>query len=174
MTKRKDPKDYLKVGRPTVFRQEMIQEAADLTLIGHTNEDLAKEFGVDEVTIQAWIREKPDFSQAIKNSKAKYDAAIARAISRRIIGGTQTVRTTKRRDIDADGNPIEVTETITELAPDVGNGMKWLKARQPKQFAENNTLNINIDLFGSLLDAASDNSEILDADFEELSSERID
>ena len=48
-------------GRPTLFKEEYLEQAYKLCLLGATDADLADFFGVDEDTINLWKRTHKDF-----------------------------------------------------------------------------------------------------------------
>jgi hypothetical protein len=96
MTKRKDPKDYKKMGRPTTYRPEYCEDIvnffsvdpiiekditvtrADGSTIDKTEYEAAPtpylenwldKIGTDRATLKYWVAEFPDFSNAYKRAK---------------------------------------------------------------------------------------------------------
>ena len=76
MTKKKDPSELQDVGRPTAYQSIYAGQARNYCLLGATDVQLAKSFGVCEKTINTWKQKHPDFLQSIKDGKAVADAKV--------------------------------------------------------------------------------------------------
>lgn len=68
MTKRKDPKDFLKRGQPTKFRPEYCQKLKDFMSKGYSFLAFAAEVGVNQDTLYQWQKDQPSFSEAVKEA----------------------------------------------------------------------------------------------------------
>ena len=65
------------VGRPTKFREEYINQAFQLSLLGCTDAEMADVFDIDVRTLDNWKVSYPEFFQSIKNGKTPADAVVA-------------------------------------------------------------------------------------------------
>ncbi len=65
------------VGRPILFRDEYVEWAYKLCLLGATDVELADFFEVSEDTIYRWKKVRPEFSEAVRRGKANADAEVA-------------------------------------------------------------------------------------------------
>src|SRR5690242_9203224 len=74
------------MGRPTLYRPELCEQARNYCLLGATNNELAEFFGVCPSTIDNWIVRHADFEAAVKSGRAFADARVARGLYNRAIG----------------------------------------------------------------------------------------
>ena len=89
-------------GRPPKYRPEFAERVTDLCLLGATNEELAKVFGVDDATIYRWLDTIPDFREAIKQGpRAGRRAGRARPLPQ----GHRAVDAACRQDRHQDRDP---------------------------------------------------------------------
>ncbi len=75
MTPKKDPKDYLKVGRPTLYNPEYCEQAVELLDQGKSRIELCRHFRVAKSTLQEWEANHPEFSAAL-NRGTDYSEAV--------------------------------------------------------------------------------------------------
>lgn len=61
MTKKKDPKDYKKNGRPTIFTQEVLQKLEQAFKIGLTDEEACAYSDIAPSSLYNYQRENPEF-----------------------------------------------------------------------------------------------------------------
>jgi len=77
MTAKKAKEDYLKVGRPTVYKPEYCQMLIEHGKQGFTFRSFCSEIGIHWDTGYAWIKKYPEFSDAKKlctsHSYAKWE-----------------------------------------------------------------------------------------------------
>lgn len=66
-TPKKDPKDYLKLGRKTVYKPEYAQIALERLYTGMSKIQLCREFFISKDTMQEWEKRYPDFSAAVQH-----------------------------------------------------------------------------------------------------------
>lgn len=129
-----------KIGRPTKFKEEYIEQAYKLTMLGFTDSDLASFFEVDESTINNWKNDYPEFLESLKKGKAIADAEVAMKLYARAMGyKTQEFR-------EEDSKTVVVTK---EVAPDTTAQIFWLKNRQPKLWRDKQEID-NISTDGSM------------------------
>ena len=74
------PKRKRRPGRPPQYKPEFARQVMNYCLLGATNKELGRVFGVDERTINRWLVTKPEFCQAVKNGRELADAQVARAL----------------------------------------------------------------------------------------------
>jgi hypothetical protein len=65
MTKPKPPELHKKRGRPTVYRDEFVEQARKLAELGATDRDAAGFFNVSEQTLNTWKYTHPDFLESL-------------------------------------------------------------------------------------------------------------
>ena len=121
------------VGRPTLFRPEMIDKAREYVRAGFTREDIAVQFGVSVSQVYEWQAKNPKFAEALSQERVIADTAVASALYQRATG--QTRKTTRKVVTAADGTQ-EVHETYETLPPDVHAARYWLNNRAPKVWRE--------------------------------------
>lgn len=61
-------------GRPTKYNIERVQKIVNALSAGNTRRDSCAYAGISEDTFAVWLKDKPDFSDAIE--KAEADAAV--------------------------------------------------------------------------------------------------
>ena len=113
----------------------------DLCLLGATNEELGRVFGVDERTINRWLVTKPEFCQAVKNGRELADAQVARALYLKATGQwTQpAVKIAAKIATLHDGTVIKsehIVEYVEHFPPDTAAAFIWLKNRQPHRWRD--------------------------------------
>lgn len=117
----------VKMGRPSAYKEEYAELAYNYCLLGATDDDLAKFFGVSEVTINAWKKDQPDFLKSLKEGKSEADANVAQSLYRKAIGYSH--KDTKFATFE--GKITDAKEYIKHYAPDTVACIFWLKNRQP-------------------------------------------
>lgn len=126
------------VGRPTKYKDEYVEQAYKLCLLGHTDEELATFFDVHISTIYEWKLEYIEFSDAIKRGKDIADMEVAQKLLDRAMGAKTTKQQAiKLKTIDYDNGKkcseterIEVVELQDEAPPDTTALIFWLKNRK--------------------------------------------
>jgi len=118
-------------GRPTVFREQFVEQAYKLTLLGATDKELADFFGVCEDTINNWKHDVPEFFESIKKGKAYADAEVADKLYQRAKGYEHPAE----KVFCYEGEIIRA-EIIEHYPPDTGAAMAWLKNRQPEKWRD--------------------------------------
>jgi hypothetical protein len=113
------------MGRPTAFRPEFVEQARRLCLLGHTNEDLAKFFGVGLATLNRWISVQEAFRDAMKEGRQVADARVAESLYRRACGYEHD-----DIDIRVVKGKIRKTKIRRYYPPDTASCIIWLKNRQ--------------------------------------------
>jgi hypothetical protein len=129
--------DVNRGGRPTDYRPEFAEAARKYSLLGVTNKRIGELLGVTRQTVDNWLRDIPEFREAIFDGRDRADAEIAASMYRRAKGyDVRVVRREVSRRTDKKGELIEehtrVIETTTHFPPEPGIGAKWLMLRHPE------------------------------------------
>lgn len=116
-------------GRPTKYLPaHPLRLAYNMALLGATNVDLARAFDVSETTIEAWCRERVEFSEALKAGRDQADAEVVKSLYRRALGY-------KHRAVKIFADPKTGAEKIVPYTehypPDTTAMIFWLKNRRP-------------------------------------------
>ena len=129
-------------GRPPKYRPEFAERVTDLCLLGATNAELAQVFGVkDEATISDWIKQHPEFGQAVKGGRELADMKVARALYLKATGQwTQpAVKIATKIEILPDGTEVKsehIVPYVEHFPPDTAAAFIWLKNRQPHRWRD--------------------------------------
>lgn len=132
------------VGRPTLFRDEYVEQAYKLCLLGATDAELADFFEVSEDTIYEWKKVRPEFSEALRRGKAEADAEVAASLYKRAIGYSHPdTHVSNYQGI------ITLTELTKHYPPETGAAFLWLKNRQPHKWKDKVEVkeDINLNIF---------------------------
>lgn len=134
-------------GRPSKYKKEYADQAFKLCLLGHTDEELADFFEVDERTVNNWKQDYEEFFQSVIRGKAIADAEVAYGLFRRATGYEYNEVTFEKNgdkltlEVTPDGeltsNEAYKKKIVTKmLPPDPGAAMNWLKNRQKTKWRD--------------------------------------
>ena len=122
-----------KIGAPTKYDPDRHPEyARALAIEGLTNEEIAKQIGINKTTLHEWVKKHPDFSNSIKEGKAESDAKVEMSLYKRALGYTYT----ERKVIDLSDGGTRIETVVKEVVPDVGAQCMWLKNRRPDKWRD--------------------------------------
>lgn len=123
-----------KIGRPSLWKDEFIGQAQRLAMLGMTNEEMAKFFGIGITTFDRWLKEKCAFRGAVKNGKEIADADVVVSLYKRATGYSHP-------DVHVSNYMGEVTLTpiVKHYPPDPVSMIYWLKNRQPARWRDRPT-----------------------------------
>lgn len=121
----KQEKPKRKVGRPSLWKDEFVEQAYKLCLLGATDVDIASFFGIDEATLYRWKGSKPQFCEALKAGKEYSDSKVVRSLYQRATGYSCL----EDRIFNNNGEAL-VVPTTKHYPPDVTACIFWLKNRQ--------------------------------------------
>lgn len=132
-----------------------------LTRRGITLSDIAKDIGVSLSTLNKWIHDNEELSDAIKKARVIPDIKVEDSLYNRAIG----MKVTKKRTIVEAGDSmkgnrqskIEILEE--ELPPDSVACIFWLKNRRPDLWREKQNVNVNVNAFEKLMQELPDDEE---------------
>ena len=128
------PKRKRRPGRPPQYKPEFAKQVMNYCLLGATNKELGRVFGVDERTINRWLVTKPEFCQAVKDGREDADANVAHALYRKATG-TWTQPAVKIV-ADAKTGAEHVVHYEEHFPPDTAAAFIWLKNRQPHRWRD--------------------------------------
>lgn len=113
-------------GRPSKYREEFAEQARKICLLGATDKDLARIFGVSESTLNEWKIAHPEFREALKGGKELADAVIADSLFHRAKGYSHP-------DVHVSNyqGSVTLTPIIKHYPPDPVSMIFWLKNRRP-------------------------------------------
>lgn len=105
--------------------------------MGLTDEQIAKNMGVNKTTLYDWIKKFPDISNSIKKGKAPIDFEVENALFKRAIGYEYEEVETIIEEID--GKQRKRIKKIKKVAlPETSAMIFWLKNRKPKEWRKLN------------------------------------
>jgi hypothetical protein len=123
--------ERMPAGRPTKYKEEYAEQAYRLCLLGLTDEELGKAFGVDERTVNNWKEEHPGFFQSIINGKEKADSEVAEKLYQRAKGYSHP----EDKIFLHEGAPV-IVPTEKHYPPDTAAAFIWLKNRRGSQWKD--------------------------------------
>ena len=95
---------------------------------GLTDEQIAKNIGINRDTLYRWKKAYPDFSDALKRGKEVIDRQVENALLTRALGYTYDEVTFE------DG--VEVKRVRKQVVPDTTAQIFWLKNRKPEDWRD--------------------------------------
>lgn len=134
-----------KTGRPPSFKNEYIQQATKLCLLGATDKEMAGFFAVAEATFNNWKKQYPEFMESLKRGKEIADANVASKLYNRAIGYTCT----EVQNTTKGGVLVESKEILKHIPSDTTAAIFWLKNRQSTKWRDKQ----NVEIAGNNLSA---------------------
>ena len=146
----KDDKDKPKTGRPTKYNAQFHPGWGEaLARTGATNPEMAEKMGIAESTFGLWLKDKPEFSVAIKRGREEPDDKVEKTLFELATGYVHKVeKPLVVSDGSENGAHVEITEYTERVIPNVTAQIFWLKNRRPGRWMEKTTsvnLNVNKD-----------------------------
>lgn len=133
------PKKPVRNGRPSDYRKEYAHLAYRFTLLGHTDAELAVDFGVAESTINRWKLAHPEFCESIKRGRTPADCDVVESLYKRACGFTKRMV----KMFQYNGEVIE-HEYDEYFPPEVGAMVYWLKNRQRALFRDRPEISVEV------------------------------
>lgn len=119
------------VGRPTVFKDEFVEQAEKLCMLGATDDEIANFFNVSTRTVYRWKNENERFCQALKVGKEAADNRVERSLYQRALGYTHD----EEKIFLHEGEAVRV-DTVKHYPPDTTAGIFWLKNRRSQEWRD--------------------------------------
>lgn len=118
-------------GRSSSYDPAMNEQAFKLALLGMTDKEIARFFGITEQTLNVWKHEHSGFYESLNAGRDKADAEVAKSLYRRATG-TEVFeeRLAHRNGVQ------EVVRVRKEIPPDPGAAALWLSIRQRRRWAQ--------------------------------------
>ncbi len=145
MTKRKDPKDFLKVGRPTKYDPTMDETVFKLaSLFGASDRKICTILNIAPASFYKYRLEHPRFAEHLRAGKTDTNVGVANAFLKRAMGykyKEETVKisggTVDEKTGKVSGGKVTRITTTKEVPPDVPAGIFWLLNREPEFWNRN-------------------------------------
>lgn len=99
---------------------------------GLTNEQIAKNIGINPDTLYTWIKKYPEISESLKKGKEVVDRQVENALLKRALG-YKYQEVTKEL---INGVMIPIKIVTKEVQPDVTAQIFWLKNRKPEMWRD--------------------------------------
>lgn len=126
-----------KMGRPTKFKAEFIEQAFQLALLGLSDAKIADALEVTETTVNNWKIKHPAFFESIRRGKVLADSEIAHALYVRAKGYSSTeVKVVLEKDKEGTQQEVQRVETTKHFPPDTKAASLWLRNRQRDNWRE--------------------------------------
>lgn len=131
-----------KGGRPTKFKNEYIDEAKELYLLGYEDKQVAKHFKVHLSTLEEWKVKHKEFREIIKDAKARHDnARVEDSLFKRAVTGYKV--TEVKVEEDHEGRK-KITRTTREIPADTRASIHWLNNRDPKRWQNTSKVAVEV------------------------------
>lgn len=99
---------------------------------GLTDEQIAKNIGINRTTLYDWKKKKVNIADALKRGKEVIDFEVENALLKKALGYTITI---KEEKLDRDGF-VHTLEKDVHIPPDTTAQIFWLKNRQVKKWRD--------------------------------------
>ena len=125
-----------KRGRPSSYKDEYAEQARRLCLLGVTDKEMARFFGVSEQTINAWKSEHPDFLESLKEGKIGADIDVADKLYQRATGYEWIEQQAIKIKVGQYEERVEVVDVRKAVPPDTTAAIFWLKNRRKVEWRD--------------------------------------
>ena len=95
---------------------------------GLTDDQIAKNIGINRDTLYRWKKAHSDISDALKRGKEVIDRQVENALLKRALGYTY-------EEVTFDGD-VEVKRVVKQVVPDTTAQIFWLKNRKPEDWRD--------------------------------------
>jgi hypothetical protein len=127
----------MSAGRPTTFRDEFVEQAYKLCLLGATDVEMAAFFGTSEQTLNAWKKAHPQFLESITRGKLQADAEVAEKLYRRALGYSHEA---VKIFMPAGASEPVYAKYTEHYPPDTQAASLWLRNRQSAKWRDKQEL----------------------------------
>lgn len=101
---------------------------------GLTNEQIAKNIGINKDTLYEWKNKYSDFNDALKKGKEVADRMVENALFKRAIG--YSYKETTKEISKVTGKLVVTKEVTKEVVPDTTAQIFWLKNRKTAEWRD--------------------------------------
>lgn len=109
---------------------------------GLTDEQIAKNIGINPVTLYDWKKKYPNISKSLKKGKEVVDFEVENALLKKALGYKEI-----ETRMTNDGELVQIEKVIP---PDVTAQIFWLKNRRPANWRDKPTVDANAELIAKL------------------------
>jgi hypothetical protein len=120
-------------GRPTLYREEYVEQAYKLALLGATDEEVADIFGIEVKTLFNWRDAHPEFLQATRRGKDYADANMAERLYMRGMGYSHEA---VKIFMPAGASEPVYAPYTEHYPPDTQAASLWLRNRQSAKWRD--------------------------------------
>lgn len=120
-------------GRDSLYDPSMNDQARKLALLGLTDEEMAKFFGVSKPTFYQWQKDNPAFLYSVNEGKVSADANVAESFYKRATGEMVEV---EKAHINKTTGEIEIIKVKQYIPGDAGAALNWLKNRRSEKWRD--------------------------------------
>lgn len=120
-------------GRDSLYDPSMNDMARKLALLGLTDEEMAKFFGVSAKTFYNWQDENPAFFQAVQDGKIIADANVAESLYKRATGEFVVIEKAYKNKETGEYQTIQLKQFIPGES---GAALNWLKNRRKESWRD--------------------------------------
>jgi hypothetical protein len=128
-----------RMGRPTKFFPQYVEQAKVLASKGFTDLDLAQAFMVQESTINNWKTEHPDFLESIKAGKAMIDDGVEISLLQSAMGYSHP----EEKVFCSEGS-IVTHQTVKHYPPNAAAASLWLRNRRPDKWRDKHEIDFKV------------------------------
>lgn len=132
----------MEVGRPSKFKEEYIEQAYKLSLLGATDKAMASFFEVTESTLNLWKLKHPKFSESIKEGKAIADIEVAHSLYKTCIDRKVIEQQAHKVKVNQFKEKIEIVEVEKVIPADFRSISFWLRNRKSDAWKEKQELSV--------------------------------
>ncbi|WP_420465605.1 helix-turn-helix domain-containing protein [Panacagrimonas sp.] len=118
-------------GRPSKFKDEMVDQARKLANKAFTDAEVAEFFNIPRTTLYRWMNDHPELRDALKLGKVAADERVERSLYERATGYSHP-------DVHVSNYQGAVTLTPINKVypPDTTAMIFWLKNRRPEEWRD--------------------------------------
>jgi hypothetical protein len=113
------------------YGPDKVKEGYELALLGLTDKELAKTWGLSPDTIAKWKIDHPEFREAVRKGRTVADGRVAASLYRRAVGFWVI-----ENKVNATGGKVHVTPVKKYIPPDVEAIKFMLGARQREKWSQ--------------------------------------
>jgi DNA-binding XRE family transcriptional regulator len=120
-------------GRDSLYDPSMNDMARKLALLGLTDEEMARFFGVSTQTYYNWQKEFPAFFEAVQEGKVVADANVADSLYKRATGEHVEIEKAYRNKMTGE---VEIIKIKQYIPGESGAALNWLKNRRKENWRD--------------------------------------
>jgi hypothetical protein len=117
----------------------MNDQARKLALLGLTDDEMARFFGVSPSAFDGWKQQFPAFLCSLNEGKTIADANVADSLYRRAVG--EVVFVEKR--VKTDDGQYEIIRLLQQVPADPGSAKLWLTNRRRQNWSDSKDVNLS-------------------------------